>query len=128
MAQSLNILHNLTEEDLARRCECPGCDWEGKASEVKPEISNASDRLDPGSEVPVGECPKCGTLCYFVDESLPGTVQPIKDADLWGEDPKHPRQAWQSEVAEGNTNHGYWDWVAARYAEPQATPMTSGEK
>lgn len=125
----LNIMNNLTEEELARQCSCPACDWEGKASEVKPEISNADARLDPGSEVPVGECPKCGTLCYFIDNALPDAVRAIKEADVWGEDPNNPRSHWREEVAGGNVNSGYWEWVAARYAEAAAPrPMTSGEK
>lgn len=31
--------------------------------------------------------------------------------DPWGEDPTHPRGDWKSEVEDGNTNLGYWDWV-----------------
>jgi hypothetical protein len=32
-------------------------------------------------------------------------------ADVWSEDTKYPRSDWKHEVAEGNTNLGYWDWV-----------------
>lgn len=33
--------------------------------------------------------------------------------DVWDEDKDYPREDWQYEVANGDTNRGYWDWVAA---------------
>jgi hypothetical protein len=32
-------------------------------------------------------------------------------ADVWSENPKYPRSDWKHEVAEDNTNLGYWEWV-----------------
>jgi hypothetical protein len=29
------------------------------------EIEHPEARIDPGSEVPAGECPECGALCYL---------------------------------------------------------------
>lgn len=34
-----------------------------------------------------------------------------KSTDVWGEDDNYPRQDWQFEVSNGDTNLGYWDWV-----------------
>src|SRR5207237_1600410 len=40
----------------------------GLADETNP-VSHLSQRVDPGGEMPVGECPKCGALAYLADES-----------------------------------------------------------
>jgi transcription elongation factor Elf1 len=34
--------------------------------------------------------------------------------DLWDEDNQFVRSWWQSDVVHGNTNLGYWEWVANR--------------
>jgi hypothetical protein len=39
--------------------------------------------------------------------------------DLWAEDSVHPRSSWQHEVANGETQRGYWDWVKAKREEDQ---------
>ena len=31
------------------------------------KVDKLATRLYPGSEVPVGECPACGALCYLMD-------------------------------------------------------------
>jgi hypothetical protein len=36
------------------------------------------------------------------------------DRGVWGEHPDWPRQDWQYEVANEDTNLGYWDWVLAK--------------
>jgi hypothetical protein len=33
---------------------------------------------------------------------------------VWGEHPDHPRSDWQYAVANGDSNLGYWEWVANR--------------
>lgn len=48
-------------------CSCGNCDWVGSVDDVVThltEIKDLAERLDPGSEVPVGECPKCRCLAY----------------------------------------------------------------
>ncbi|MFA5709301.1 hypothetical protein [Mycolicibacterium sp.] len=35
----------------------------------------------------------------------------------WGEHPMHPRSDWKHEVANNDTGHGYWSWVAARISD-----------
>jgi hypothetical protein len=35
----------------------------------------------------------------------------------WEEDPDHPAEDWRYAVANGDTRHGYWEWVGARKAE-----------
>lgn len=53
------------------RVECGDCDWTGDQDDL-PEghhgIEHLSQRIDPGSEVPAGECPECGCLCYVLEE------------------------------------------------------------
>lgn len=43
-------------------------------------------------------------------------VVPIQEVheperDPWGEDPEYPRKDWKHEVANDDTQLGYWDWV-----------------
>lgn len=42
---------------------CDNCGWFGTDSDMD-EIDNLDQRVDPGSVVPSGQCPKCGALCY----------------------------------------------------------------
>jgi hypothetical protein len=32
----------------------------------------------------------------------------------WGQDANYPREEWIAEVSNGDTQIGYWDWVADR--------------
>ncbi|NLG54674.1 MAG: hypothetical protein GX542_03360 [Rhodococcus sp.] len=32
---------------------------------------------------------------------------------VWGSHPDYPPAAWQYEVSNGDTRHGYWAWVVA---------------
>jgi len=48
--------------------ECRECGWHGKKSEVLfglTEVNDLPDRIEPGQEVPFGECPRCDALCYI---------------------------------------------------------------
>lgn len=47
---------------------CDNCNWTGKESSVGKDLMRMSrlwDRLEPGGEVPAGECPKCGGCVYL---------------------------------------------------------------
>jgi hypothetical protein len=35
-----------------------------------------------------------------------------KHGGHWGEHPDHDAETWASEVANGDTRLGYWEWVA----------------
>lgn len=37
--------------------------------------------------------------------------KPLKGHSYWGQSKKFPVKDWQYEVANGDTRHGYWDWV-----------------
>lgn len=41
----------------------------------------------------------------------PGDERIEPTFDPWGEDPAYPRADWRYEVAENNTNQGYWEWA-----------------
>lgn len=45
---------------------CGNCNWVGEPATVFPDIPDLLQRVEPGGEVPSGECPKCGALCYLV--------------------------------------------------------------
>lgn len=56
-------------------------------------------------------------------------VATLTKDDVWGEDVTYARIDWQHEVAEGNTNRGYWEWVliqieAAKTNAAQAKPQS----
>lgn len=49
------------------------------------------------------------------------------DANYWGEHEKWPRSDWQTEVENGDTLAGYWQWVETQLAltaddEPEEAP------
>lgn len=48
------------------RVNCADCGWYGQEGKCD-EIQALAMRIDPGGEVPAGECPKCGALCYVVE-------------------------------------------------------------
>jgi len=47
---------------------CDNCDWTGRCDALDP-IDDIDQRLDPGSEVPAGQCPECGALAYLAVKS-----------------------------------------------------------
>ncbi|MEI8198047.1 MAG: hypothetical protein WCI73_19305 [Phycisphaerae bacterium] len=53
---------------------CDNCPWIGRMREVNP-IHNLGERIEPGGEVPAGECPQCGALAYVKKKSQ-ATAQP----------------------------------------------------
>lgn len=64
------------------KCYCDNCDWAGEESDILVKLIDAPDlaeRLDPGSEVPVGECPECSCFCYFRTDA--STVTVIQNGD-----------------------------------------------
>ncbi|HEV8177677.1 MAG TPA: hypothetical protein VGP44_08320 [Gemmatimonadales bacterium] len=68
----MNAPEPLTECDNCRR-RCP----EGELIEP----SHLWERLDPGAEVPAGECPECGALAYLVPVTF---QQAMETADKQG--------------------------------------------
>jgi hypothetical protein len=57
----------MADPDHVQRCSCDNCSWRGSTEETKP-VRDFWQRVDPGGEVPVGECPQCGALAYLGDE------------------------------------------------------------
>lgn len=51
------------------KCECANCDWRGTVTEAK-EPRDLWARVDPGCEVPAGECPRCGALAYLPEADI----------------------------------------------------------
>ncbi len=48
---------------------CDNCDSRWPKDQLAP-ADDLEGRLDPGSEVPAGECPECGALAYLVVSPL----------------------------------------------------------
>lgn len=38
----------------------------------------------------------------------------LRKTNVWSEHKEYPRQDWQYEVANNNTNLGYWEWLSHR--------------
>lgn len=53
------------------------------------------------------------TIAHIQDNS-PNPLVPINP---WETHPEFPRGDWQYEVGNGDTNYGYWEWVAAQLDE-----------
>lgn len=65
---SSDFLYTTAFPEGQRRCYCNNCDWLGTEEGLGNDLANTpdlTDRLEPGEEVPVGECPSCGCLCYL---------------------------------------------------------------
>ncbi len=48
---------------------CQNCGWQGPDSSLKTPIPDIFQRVDPGEEMPSGECPDCGALCHIVNRT-----------------------------------------------------------
>jgi hypothetical protein len=48
------------------KSKCDNCGWIGDPAVSLGNVADLGDRLDPGQEVPSGECDECGCLCYNV--------------------------------------------------------------
>ncbi len=55
----------LSDRTDKRKCYCNNCEWTGIASKTMQPVRDVHDRLEPGEEIPIGECPKCSALCYL---------------------------------------------------------------
>ena len=49
----------------------------------------------------------------------PSVNELIAQFGAWGEHPSYERTGWQYEVANGDTQSGYWDYVSAKLGEEQ---------
>lgn len=83
-------------------CECDNCDWRGTSEQVE-DIASIGERLDPGGEVPVGQCPECGSLCYVSTPDAPEVEQPGGNL---AEDIKHAMQMAEAHQDDWETDEG----------------------
>lgn len=51
-------------DDDTSPVKCDNCGWIGPANKTE-DISDMFSRVEPGGELPVGECPECGCLAYL---------------------------------------------------------------
>jgi hypothetical protein len=58
----------MTEDPDTDLCRCANCDWEGPMSQTRP-IRRLGERVEPGEEMPAGECPQCGALAHLASGS-----------------------------------------------------------
>jgi len=62
------MLTTFTDESDARGAECRSCGWRGPAGEARLEIKDLDERILPGEECPVAECPQCRCLVHYVKQ------------------------------------------------------------
>jgi hypothetical protein len=50
-----------------RHAKCDNCEKVFPLAKINPlnQLHHPLDRLSPGAEVPAGDCPECGALCYL---------------------------------------------------------------
>ncbi len=53
-----------------------------------------------------------GLPVMYTDTRLLESVEAMRRADAWGQNPDWTRNDWQFEVANGETQLGYWQWVS----------------
>ena len=51
-----------------RPVRCDDCEWTGLGHMLN-QVSDIEERIDPGAEVPAGQCPKCGALAYVTEDN-----------------------------------------------------------
>lgn len=51
---------------MEKRYRCNNCEKTWYNDEVLLWIKGFFERTEPGNEIPAGECPECGALCYVV--------------------------------------------------------------
>lgn len=61
------LAHPVIETMNEEPSKCWNCGWTGQPKIEYGDIPDLLERLVPGDEVPSGECPKCGFLCYLPD-------------------------------------------------------------
>lgn len=74
-------MSNHVETD--RPVECDNCDWKGTEKQMRAEFCDVEDLhelIEPGKEVPAGECPECGALAYLMKESPETCLNRLADA------------------------------------------------
>jgi hypothetical protein len=65
------------------------------------------------------ECMTCSAVLMDFDSNTEENII-LEPVDVWGEDPEYTRDGWREDAGNGDTNLGYWEWVAHRkefYAE-----------
>jgi hypothetical protein len=68
------------------------------------------------------ECMNCNIVLMDFDSRVEENII-LEPADAWGEDPEYTRDGWQEDAGNGDTNLGYWEWVAHRLEQPQYKPL-----
>lgn len=64
----------------------------------------------PSTQLPASPSPAVETR----GARLYKEAQALQKDDLWNDFDEYPRTDWKYEVANGDTNLGYWEWVFHR--------------
>lgn len=67
---------HLADLESTRPIQCQNCGWSGEEREAQ-AIADLEERIWPGEEVPVGECPDCGALCHYTHPEPKTTSGPV---------------------------------------------------
>ena len=57
---------------MTQQTKCANCGETTTQEDIRPlyELPNLYERLDPGSEVPAGECRECGAFVYLIPQEV----------------------------------------------------------
>lgn len=111
-------LHTLIE--TLRDCSRPGQDVRERSAEVISAMSEIHGMLSDEEgcsdlwDAVGGVLEQHGVGLLQMDHELEaeGLNDKYSAGHAWGEHPKYPREDWQTEVANGDTQGGYWEWVS----------------
>jgi hypothetical protein len=130
-------LHFLGRNGLGHMCGARIVPIEGlSALHVEP-ITSRGVAGRCSLQIPVGQLHQfIEVLQSAAAEITPGqAARPTANAERltfefghWGEHPQYGRGDWKYEVANGDTQRGYWDYVAAKLEEEDAESAGSSDR
>ena len=68
LKKELPISADFLHKQKSRGVHCSSCNWTGREASIGRDLMRMSrlwERLEPGEEVPAGECPKCAGCVYL---------------------------------------------------------------
>ena len=116
-----------SNKTATKAVKCQDCSWIGPNEEMDsawPDITDLTERINPGDEVPAGTCPNCYGLVYLCDlqERILTLLSDDCPAHLLANN--HDRQVLAAKLTDLFNDilkeHGVLDVYEVRYPEAEA--------